>query len=173
MFFKNQNGISKKLQGFTLVEVVCAMGIAAFGLITLITLMAQTLNISNRSVDETASTNIAQQIITDLQRKGITETIDDTSILKDKDVDFPTFGPFHVYFDIHQQVMLDVTSFDPDGSGKFASYKATIQGFATPDGDNRFSNVLITITSFGQTDRVNATNIRALPFYFLLKNPDA
>ena len=63
-----------KAQGFSLPEVTLALGIAAFGLTTLLGLLPQGLNNIRKAGDVAASTRISQQILGSIDQSQVTAT---------------------------------------------------------------------------------------------------
>lgn len=166
-------------KAFSLVEVVTAIGIAGVGLITVVTAMTQAVKLSSRSVHESKAANIAQQIASNLQLEKITTWNGKKGTVfegKSINIKFPTFGPMFLYFDDHQQIIPKASDFgestDAENNKVYASYKATVQGFAH-ENDSSYSKILIKVLSEGQNDQSSNNKKRAVPFFFVLKNPDA
>lgn len=60
---------SRKLNGFTLVEVTIALGVVAFGFIAILGLLPTGLNTFRSAMDNSVGAQIAQKVINDAQQK--------------------------------------------------------------------------------------------------------
>lgn len=67
-------------QGFSLVEVTLALGIAALGIIAVLGLMPQGLEMSRRTGEMTAHKQITEQIVRDLEQRTWANLASSTSI---------------------------------------------------------------------------------------------
>jgi type II secretory pathway pseudopilin PulG len=74
--------LSGPARGFSLIEVVLAIGIVSFSLIAILGLLPMALNGERQSQDETHMAHIASQIFADLQARGTFEIAPNTAPIK-------------------------------------------------------------------------------------------
>ncbi len=155
-------------RGFSLVEVVLALGVATFCLLTLLGLLAVGINSNKMTIEQSAAVNIASAVAADLRATPLS-----TQSYTAAEVRYsPRFG----FMLPATGTGLQTVYVSPDGTpltqvnaslpGGTAAYRVTIQGPLRPAGTMQrlASPVYILVTWPGEADA--AVTAGALPVHF-------
>ncbi|MDR0534543.1 MAG: prepilin-type N-terminal cleavage/methylation domain-containing protein [Verrucomicrobiales bacterium] len=98
MFSGNNNRNGRREHGFSLVEVVLAIGIMAFGLIVIIGLLPIGIKSNRDSTEESQAVNIMQAVIADRQGTDYTlnSAVYQIPMISGSSANFPTSGTFGI-----------------------------------------------------------------------------
>jgi len=146
-------------RGFSLIEVVTALGIATICLLTLLGLLAVGVNSNKTTIDQSIAVNIAGAVAADLRATPlITQSYNTSQTLYSPRFRFvlPSSSMQTIYVSDEGTPVTALNANLPAGT---ASFRVTIQGPARPAGTSqRFASpVYILVTWPGQADPTATT----------------